>query len=453
MQDQLTFALGRESRRLRLDTLVRLRWLTVIGQAFAIGLIHYGLGYEIPLAPSVLLVILSVCLNLTLRILYPVSHRLSDRFAMALLAYDILQLAALLYLTGGLENPFASLFMAPVLISATALPPTKTLALGGLVVVVSTLLAIEHYPLPWRADQALDLPALYVAGIWASILLGAAFTGIYAWRVSAEANQLADALAAAELVMAREQHLSQLDGLAAAAAHELGTPLATIALVAKELGNAAEPGSAQADDIALLRQEVERCRDILTKLTALNENEGPLATMSVRQLLDEVVQPQKAVGARITVTLDGEGPAPVMRRNPSVLYGLGNLVDNAVDFAANAVSITGSWDHDLVKIEVQDDGPGFPPDILMRAGEPYLSSRGRSKGGRRNPEREGLGLGLFLAKTLLERSGAELSFANLGSGQTGARVTIAWDRSRFEEQGGGIGDFALEGDDLTPMLK
>ncbi len=434
MQDQLNFALGRASRRLRLDTLVRLRWLTVLGQSFALGLVHYGLGYEIPIVLCALLVVASVWLNIILRMWFPVSHRLSDRFATGLLAYDILQLAALLYLTGGLENPFASLFLAPVLISATALPPARTLGLGLLVVIVSTLLAFYHYPLPWRADARLDLPAEYVAGIWASVLLGAAFIGIYAWRVSAEANQLAEGLAAVELVMAREQHLSQLDGLAAAAAHELGTPLATIALVAKEIANAAEPGSALADDVALLRQEVDRCRDILAKLTTLNENEGPLATLSLRQLIEEIVAPQRAVGAAILVQIGGEGAEPVMRRNPSVIYGLGNLVDNAVDFAADKVTLRGVWSEDRVTIVVSDDGPGFPPDILMRAGEPYLTTRGRGRPAAGT--RQGLGLGLFLAKTLLERSGAQVAFGNLGGGQTGARVDVMWSRGRFEAVSG-----------------
>lgn len=454
MQDQISFPLGRASRRLRLDTLVRLRWLAVIGQTTAILYVHYGLGYKVPLAPCLLLISASIWLNITLRIRFPVSHRLSDRFATGLLAYDVLQLGALLYLTGGLDNPFATLFLAPVLISATALPPARTLALGLLVVVCASVLALNHMPLPWEADRGIDLPKLYVAGIWSSILLGVAFTGIYAWRVSAEANQLAEALAAAELVIAREQHLSQLDGLAAAAAHELGTPLATIALVSKEIANAAEPGSPLADDVALLRQEVERCRDILTKLTALNEDEGPLATLSLSQLLEEIVQPQRAAGASVAVRIEGDGPEPVMRRNPSVLYGLGNLLDNAVDFAASRVALDGSWDHERVRIEVRDDGAGFPPDILMRAGDPYVTTRGRARGAAEpRGGRVGLGLGLFLAKTLLDRSGAQVTFTNLGGGQTGARVEIIWNRARFESGAALLGELALEAAAQPPNVR
>ena len=163
------------------------------------------------------------------------SHRVSDRVAAALLAADILQLAALLYLTGGLENPFAILFVAPVLISAMALAPWRSLGLGVLAGLSVTALALFHEPLPWYEGAANDLPHLYRLGIWTAIMLSLSFTGVYTWRIAKEGRDLAQALAATELVLAREQHLSQLDGLAAAAAHELGTPLATITLVAQEL--------------------------------------------------------------------------------------------------------------------------------------------------------------------------------------------------------------------------
>ncbi len=230
--------LVRDARHLRLDTLVRLRWLAITGQAVAVTGVRFGLGFELPFGFCFIAIAASAWLNLLLRIQYPASHRFSDNAATLVLAFDILQLAALLYLTGGLQNPFAMLFLAPVLISATALMPERTLGLGLLAVGSATILVIAHRPLPWFPDRSLALPFLYVTGIWTAILLGTAFTGIYAWRVAEEARQLAQALAATELVLAREQHLSQLDGLAAAAAHELGTPLATIALVAKEMDHA-----------------------------------------------------------------------------------------------------------------------------------------------------------------------------------------------------------------------
>lgn len=450
MQYELTYALGRASRRLRLDTLVRLRWLSVVGQILALVIVHHGLGFQLPLLACGALVVMSIWLNILLRIRYPVSYLLSDRFALGLLAYDVLQLAALLYLTGGLENPFASLFLAPVLISATALSISKTMLLGLLVLILSTSLAFFHLPLPWDKANRLDLPSVYVFGIWSSILLGTGFCAIYAWRVSQEANQLADALAATELVIAREQHLSQLDGLAAAAAHELGTPLATITLVAKELANAVDPESPLGDDIRLLRQEVDRCRDILGKLTSLNEDEGPLATLSLRQLVEEIVSPQRSFEVTIRIDVSGEGTEPVMRRNPSVIYGLGNLIENALDFATTEVTVTGLWNDTHVTLQVLDDGPGFPPEILLRAGEPYLTTRGR---GRHAGEgRQGLGLGLFLAKTLLDRSGAQVAFGNVTGTRKGARVDVTWTRDAFEKGVGLLATSGLEEGNAAPHL-
>jgi two-component system, sensor histidine kinase RegB len=285
---------------------------------------------------------------------------------------------------------------------------------------------------PWRAGEQLDLPFLYVTGIWTGILLGAAFTGVYAWRVAEEARQLAQALAATELVLTREQHISQLDGLAAAAAHELGTPLATIALVAKELDLQSPKDPAMAEDIKLLREQVERCRTILAKLTSLGEEPSDiLDTMKLSHLVEEMAAPQRSFDVAIEVDTRGEGPEPTCRRNPGLLYGLANLVDNAVDFAASTVMIEASWTSDQVRIEIRDDGPGFAPEVLLRVGEPYVTTRGAGQRGREG-DASGLGLGLFIAKTLIERSGAQLSFTNAAPPRKGAIVRIVWSRAAFE---------------------
>ncbi len=427
-----SIAFGRRASRLRLDTLVRLRWLAVIGQSMAVAGVHFGLGFALPFGLCFVVIGISAWLNIALRIRYPVSHRLGDGAASILLAYDILQLAALLYLTGGLQNPFSLLVLAPVLISATALPPWRTTALGILAFGSSTVLAFVHKPLPWAPGDALQLPFLYVMGIWTAILLGMAFTAVYAWRVADEARLLAEALAATELVLAREQHLSQLDGLAAAAAHELGTPLATIALVVKEMALVAPKAGPFTDDIALLREQVERCRGILAKLASLgDEAAGPLEYMTLSHLVEEVAGPQRPFGVPITVTREGPAPEPVCRRNPGMIYGLGNLVDNAIDFAADKVRIEESWTQDHVRIVIRDDGPGIAPEVLLRVGEPYVTTRGAN---RRKPDDEGsgLGLGLFIAKTLIERSGASLVLANAAAPERGAVVTISWPRAVFE---------------------
>jgi two-component system sensor histidine kinase RegB len=419
------------ARRLRLDTLVRLRWLAVIGQSAAVAGVHFGLGFPLPFAPCFLVITTAALLNLALRIRYPASYRLGDDAATLLLGFDILQLALLLYLTGGLQNPFAMLFLAPVLISATALPPERTLALGCLAVGSASILVLVHKPLPW-AGQGPELPFLYVTGVWTAILLGVAFTGVYAWRVAEEARQLAQALAATERVLAREQHLSQLDGLAAAAAHELGTPLATIALVAKELDHALPKDGPVAEDLRLLRDQVERCRQILAKLTSLDQDQpGFLETMTLSHLLEEVVEPQRALDVAIPVEIGGEGPEPVCRRSPGLLYGLANILDNAVDFAKARVEVEARWTPAEVRVEIRDDGPGFAPEVLLRAGEPYVTTRGaQMRAG--DEEAGGLGLGLFIAKTLIERSGAQLSLVNAAPPASGAVVRIVWPRASFE---------------------
>src|SRR3954470_10007192 len=301
------------ARLLRLDTLVRLRWLAVIGQSAAVAGVRFGFGFPLPFGPCFLVIAASALVNLGMRIRYPASFRLSDNAATLLLGFDILQLAALLYLTGGLQNPFAMLFLAPVLISATALPPDRTLALGCLAVGSASILVLAHRPLPW-AGPAPALPFLYVTGVWTAILLGVAFIGVYAWRVAEEARQLAEALAATQRVLAREQHPLQLGGLAAAAAHELGTPLATIALVAKELDHALPKEGPVADDLKLLREQVDRCRGILAKLTSLDEEEpGFLETMTVSHLLEDLVEPQRSLGVAIRVKTVGDKPEPVCR--------------------------------------------------------------------------------------------------------------------------------------------
>jgi two-component system sensor histidine kinase RegB len=427
-------SLTHHARHLRLDTLVRLRWLAIVGQAVAVAGVRFGLGFPLPFAVCFLVIAVSVWVNLLLRIQYPASHRLSDNIATALLAFDILQLAALLYLTGGLENPFAMLFLAPVLISATALTPERTLGLGLLAIGCATLLVLTHRPLPWFPGQSFTLPVLYVTGIWTAIVLGTAFTGTYAWRVAEEARQLAQALAATELVLAREQHLSQLDGLAAAAAHELGTPLATIALVTKELIQSLPKDGPVGEDLRLLQEQVERCRTILTKLTSMGQEEESefLETISLSHLVEEIVEPQRAVGFDVQVDTRGEGPEPMSRRNPGVVYGLSNILDNATDFAESRVTIEASWSPHEVFIEIRDDGPGYAPDILLRVGEPYVTTRSAAERTEDSEEGGGLGLGVFIAKTLIERSGAELTLTNAAPPATGAIARIVWPRHAFD---------------------
>ena len=420
-------------RNVRLDTLVRLRWLAIVGQTTAVLVVHYGLDFPLPIGACLAVIALSAWLNIVLRLRFHSTQRLEPDRAAWLLAFDIAQLAVLLFLTGGLQNPFAFLFLGPVLLSATALPPRFTLMLGGFAVACATALVFVHYPLPWDTDDPLRLPPIYMMGVWLSILLAIGFIGAYAWQITEESRQLSDALAATELVLAREQHLSQLDGLAAAAAHELGTPLSTIAVIAKELENAIAENAPHGEDVRLLREQATRCRDILGKLTELSSSGGePFERMSLPALLEEVVAPHRHFGVVISVNVHSEdGNAPIGWRNPAILYGLGNLLENAVDFAHERVEVHAIWDDDGIHVTISDDGPGFAPEIMDRIGEPYVTSRRRSLADN-DDEARGLGLGFFIAKTLLERSGATLSFSNRRPPAHGAIVNLRWNRSDFE---------------------
>ncbi len=421
-------------RNVRLDTLVRLRWLAVFGQVAAVLVVHFGLEFDVPIWPCLAVIALAALLNVVLRVGFPQTEWLEPDRAAYLLGFDIAELAALLYLTGGLENPFSFLLLGPVLISATALPPRMTLLLGVFAVLCATVLIFFHYQLPWESEEPAQLPETYVVGVWLSILLAIGYIGVYTWQVAEEARQLSDALAATELVLAREQHLSQLDGLAAAAAHELGTPLATITVVVREIERALDANSPYAEDVKLLREQAQRCREILSKITELPAGE-PFDRVPLSALIEDAVAPHRHFGVSLGVTLPPDrGDEPVGARNPAIRYGLGNLIENAVDFANTRVEILAQWTAEEVRITISDDGPGFAPEVLDRIGAPYVTHRrpGLREAGEEDEAAFGLGLGFFIAKTLLERSGAKLSLKNQIAPDHGATVTVVWSRPDFE---------------------
>jgi two-component system, sensor histidine kinase RegB len=415
------------SGRISLRTLVPIRWVAIAGQALAILTVHYGLGFHLPLVPAFAVVAGSVLLNLVLIVYRQVARRLGERYAALCLGYDILQLAILLYLTGGLQNPFSILILAPVTVAATILSRRPVIVLSVFAVAAISALALWHLPLPWRSDPGpLVFPPEIIVGIWTALVLATLFIAGYTWSVAQDARRLRDAVAATQLALAREQRVSAVGALAAAAAHELGSPLATIAVVAKELAHELPPDSPHAEDAALLMSQSERCRRILAELSQRPEEDGgsPYTRLPISALVEAAAAPHQEHGVRLIFATAG-GPVedePQVRRSPEILHGLNNLIQNAVQFADREVTVTTFWDPATVTVEIGDDGPGFPIHLLGRLGEPYLSTRAGAA--------DHMGLGIFIAQSLLERSGATLAFDNLEEG--GAHVAISWNRANLE---------------------
>jgi two-component system sensor histidine kinase RegB len=427
--------------RVRLRTLSNLRWLAIAGQSIALLLVYFGFGYHLPLVKCIAAIATSAFLNLALTLRYPSSHRLTGRDATIYLGYDILQLAALLYLTGGISNPFALMFIAPVVIAAGTLDLGNTLILAVLAFLSICAIAVWHAPLPWSPTEHLELPPLYQAGIWSSLVIGIGFTSIYAWRIASENARMSAGLAATQLALEREHRLSAIGALATAAAHELGTPLGTIAVVARELERALPQGSPEYDDARLLREQAERCRAILTKLSRPEETMLEEAQrLPLGALLDDIAAPYRGEDVEIAIEISENNPPPEPQvwRAPEHMHGLGNIRENAADFARTKVSVHLRWDENWLRVSVEDDGPGFLPEIFERIGEPYTTSRPGHYALAETeiaPEddlakHEGMGLGFFIAKTLIERTGGSLTAGNLESG--GARVSAAWPRGAID---------------------
>ncbi len=410
-----------------LRKLVLIRWVAVGGQAVTLLVVHDMLGFDLPLKSAFTVVATSVVLNIAASLARRAGARLGDREAALYLAYDTLQLGILLMLTGGLQNPFAMLMLAPVTVSATILSRSSVIGLSALTVTAITALAFFHLPLPSRGGILLEPEPLYVLGVWTALVCSTLFISFYVWSVAEEARNMHDAYAATQLALAREQRISAVGSLAAAAAHQLGSPLATIAVIARELARDLPPDSPYAADIELLLSQSERCRTLLADLARQRDGEqaSPFARLPFSALVEAAgepyLAPEKTVDYRIGAGRTPQGQPveePLVRRSPEIMHGLGNLIQNAVQFAAKDVTVTSSWSEDTVAVDIADDGPGFPASVLARIGEPYISGR--------TALAQHMGLGIFIAQSLLERTGARLSFGNLAD--RGAHVVIEWRR-------------------------
>jgi two-component system sensor histidine kinase RegB len=390
------------------------------------------MGFSLPYPPCFAVVGAGAWANLLTGVASPGQRVFGDREAAAQLGLDILQVGVLVFLTGGTSNPFVLLLIAPVTLAAATLPLRHVLALGVTAALLSAAMAFVSLPLPQAPGMAAALPVSFRIGAAIANIAGIALTAGYVRQAAVESARMALALDVTQAVLAREQRLSALGALAAAAAHELGTPLATISIVAKELAREA-PTPAVKDDAELLVSQAERCREILRRLT-----ETPAAAsdqvherLSLRQLVQEVIEPHAGVkGVRVEAIVTGAKgmKTPDIRRTPEIAHAFTSFVENAVDFATSEILVSARFDAETISMEVRDDGPGFAPEVLAKLGEPYVTTRPGAEGSRTG--HIGMGLGFFIAKTLLERTGALVTFQN--GRPHGAVVSARWPRSRIE---------------------
>jgi len=423
-------ATGVGRSHLRIRTIVTLRWLMLGSQALLLVVLGLVLRYEAPYAMAVGVVVAGAWLNLLTSLASPLQRITGGREAIIHLGGDVLQLALFMALLGGTANPFITLLIVPVALAAATQSWRAMLAVGALAAVAIVILALLSLPFPLPEPTMLAPQHRFIAA--AAILVAMGLIAGYVRQSAESAARMALALDVTQAVLAREQRLSALGALSAAAAHELGTPLATISIVAKEMAREA-PTDQVKDDAELLIAQAERCREILKRLSETPDQASDQVheRLSLRQLLQEVIEPHAAIkDVRVEAIVTGAKgvKSPDIRRLPEVLHAMTTFVENAVDFATSEVLVTARFDADTVSIEVRDDGPGFSPDILAKLGEPYVTSRPGQEGGRTG--HVGMGLGFFIAKTLLERTGAQVTFQN--GRPRGAVVSARWPRPTIE---------------------
>ena len=439
---------------LRLRTLILLRWLAIMGQLAALTVADRYYDMQLPLGLCYLAVGSAVIANLVAVFVFPENKRLTESEALLTLLFDLSQLSFLLYLTGGLTNPFALLILAPVTVAASALELRAIFALGSLATLFVTAIGLINVPLRFADGTVFQIPGLFEFGFWLSIVIGIAFLGMYSRRIATEMHSMSDALLATQMALGREQKLTDLGGVVAAAAHELGTPLATIKLISTEMIDALADQPDLLEDAQLIRNQADRCRDILRSMGKAGKDDLHMRQAPFGTVLHEAAEPHLARGKEVIFTFSpgpgSDAPEPLLLRRPELIHGLRNLVQNAVDFAHARVWVDGHWTADRLTIRIIDDGDGFPAQVIGRIGDPYVRSRPTVTAKQSRPGYEGMGLGLFIAKTLLERTGAELSFANAGDpfltaaerpDRSGAIVEVNWPATALVVSGGSaLGD-------------
>lgn len=432
---------------IRLRTLILLRWIAIIGQISALTIAQRVYHLQLEVGLCYLAIGISVIGNLIAVFVFPESKRLSEFENFLMVLFDLLQLAFLLYLTGGLHNPFALLLLAPVTVAANVMGLRSTLFICTTAVILVTVLAEFHLPLRTQNGFIHEVPPLFVYGNWVAIIIAIIFMSAYSRRINSEMRNMGDALAATQLALSREQKLTDLGGVVAAAAHELGTPLATIKLASAELVDELDERPDLKEDANLIREQADRCRVILRDMGRAGKDDLHLRQAPLSAVVNEAAEPHLD---RDKIVHFEEGPAsgggvmqPTILRKPEIIHGLRNLIQNAVDFSRENVWVQTSWTDDQISVRIVDDGRGYPPQLIGRIGDPFMRRRRAETERKKRPEYEGMGLGLFIAKTLLERTGAQLRFSNASEGSTktkgpgqrrGAVVEVTWPRSKIDAQ-------------------
>lgn len=459
MADFSANLISEESRGnwIRLRTIIMVRWIAIAGQTAALVAAYALFSIDLEYGLCFAVVGASMVVNLVAMFVFPENKLLSERENLAMILFDLLQLCLLLFLTGGLNNPFSILVLGPVTISASVLSVQSTIIMASIAIACVTILLPFHLPLGTHDGLTLVKPELFHFGTWAALVIAVLFSSVYSRRVVSEIASMSEALAATQMALAREQKLTDLGGVVAATAHELGTPLATIKLASAELLDELSDRPDLAEDAALIRDQADRCREILHSMGRAGKDDLQVRTAPLPAVLEEAAEPHidrgKIVHFETAPTQDPSRDVPEILRRPEVIHGLRNLIQNAVDFARENVWIEAGWTDQRLTLRIMDDGRGFPAHLIGRIGDPFVSSRRTEKDRKQRPGYEGMGLGLFIAKTLLERSGAELSFANGpganaggedGLSPSGAIIEVSWPLSKIlapsQDLSGGLGE-------------
>jgi two-component system sensor histidine kinase RegB len=414
---------------IRGDSLILARWSALVGQTVALLVTYYALELQVPLLPSFFWIILSGIVNNYAVIRH--RHRgMTSSEATLYLCFDVVQLTALLYLTGGLSNPFCVLMMAPVVIGATLLPRNNVFFLIGLSLICTLYISIYYTPLPVHNAEETPSHSMFLAGEALSLSITLLFMAAYTWRISAENRAMQKASHAAQMALLRQQQLHALGAQAAAAAHELGSPLSTLFIVAKELESDMGPNTPYSKDIQLLVSQTERCRTILKKFGEKLRHDQDYLTSPVPadDFIRTIAEPFLIEKPSLTLQTNirnrkEDGSVQHLPRTPEMIHGIGVYLQNAIQFAKTTVTITIEHRATSFFLSIHDDGPGFSPQILTRLGEPFISTRMDTG--------KNMGLGIFIAQTLLEDTGASLSYDNKLSG--GALISLEWTYKALEK--------------------